>query len=106
MREIWASENARVFNNELPKPVFVVKHMSAEAGLWNTTKSGKHRITIDNRFCKTKKLVHRVMLHEMIHQLQDLQKSPRTIAEHHGRFFQGHMFRILAEISILPYWPT
>jgi hypothetical protein len=103
-REIWAKENARVFDGKLPRPIFVIKKMDDYMGLWDVTKSGKHRIAIDPRECSTKKSLHPVMLHEMIHQLQWMQKSPRTQSEHHGRFFQRHVLRIFCEISIMPTW--
>jgi hypothetical protein len=108
MREIWAQENVRMFKGILPRPLFYVKRMPDATGLWFLSKNGqgsKHTITIDNHRIRTMRQLQRVMVHEMIHQLQSLQKSVRTQQEMHGRFFRSHCIRILATFSLECYSP-
>jgi hypothetical protein len=91
---IWELANIRFFESRLPKPRFYFTTMpdSDFAGYWDICKDGKHRITI-NLACPDSDL-RELILHEMIHQLQAIQKSKRTQREQHGRFFQRHHIRI------------
>lgn len=104
MREIWREENVRCFDGALPSPILHVMHSKKLdwAGLqWLDTKTGKHHIAINTFFVTSKKMLRPVFVHEMIHQLQLLQKSERTKREHHGRFFVRHAFRIIIDHHIL-----
>jgi hypothetical protein len=102
MREIWREENTRTFYGRLPKPRFsVVCLLPENRGLWHICRDNRHIIRLDPTCHKTKKDVRSTMLHEMIHQLQDISKSSRTRREMHGRFFQYHAARILNERNII-----
>lgn len=91
---IWELANIHFFGSELPKPrfFFVKKHAKDYAGYWDMCKDGKHRITINLAFGDSD--LRELIVHEMIHQLQAIQKSERTQREQHGRFFQRHHKRI------------
>jgi predicted SprT family Zn-dependent metalloprotease len=103
MRVMWHEENTRCFGGILPRPMLhVVNSKSLDwAGLqWLDITTGKHHIAINLYLVKSKKLLRPVFVHEMIHQLQLLQKSKRTRHEHHGRFFIRHAFRIIVDFHI------
>jgi SprT-like family len=97
MRAIWREANAKFFDGALPRPHFRVRsldHLDARA-LWESNhKNLGETISVDPDAFRSGAGLIRLMLHEMIHQLQWQQKSPRTQAEHHGRFFQRHCLRI------------
>ena len=95
---IWELANIRFFNSELPKPrFFFVKKLVGKAeaefaGYWALCADGRHRITINLAYGDSD--LRELIVHEMIHQLQAMQKSERTKREQHGRFFQRHHMRI------------
>jgi hypothetical protein len=91
---IWELANIRFFESQLPKPRFFFVHKRAKdfAGYWDLCKDGKHRITVNLAIGDSD--VRELIIHEMIHQFQFIQKSERTKREHHGRFFQRHHKRI------------
>jgi hypothetical protein len=91
---IWELANISLFNSRLPKPrFFFVNRPKADfAGYWGLCSDGQHRITINLAFGDSD--LRELIVHEMIHQFQMIQKSARTQAEQHGRFFQRHHTRI------------
>ena len=103
MRQIWRAENARCFGSRLPCPVlhaFGNKKLDWAGLMWLDTVTGKHHIAINTSLVKSKTQLYPVFVHEMIHQLQLLQKSNRTRKEHHGRFFIRHALRIAVDYHI------
>jgi hypothetical protein len=96
---MWYRENERLFASRLVRPSLQIHNLEAQgfSGLWFYDHANKNRETI--QLCPnhghTKKWLHIVLVHEMIHQFQAIQKSQRTIDEQHGRFFQQHICRII-----------
>jgi len=105
MRTAWRKANALCFNGKLPRPAFRVRDLSKEDAnaLWEE-KNGKEIISIDPVAVKNGHCLIRLMLHEMIHQLQFQQKSERTKKEQHGRFFRRHAERIELITGYYVYW--
>ena len=91
---IWELANISLFDSRLPKPrfFFVNRPMVDAAGYWDICKDGSHRITVNLAFGDSE--LRELIIHEMIHQFQFIQKSKRTKREQHGRFFQRHHIRI------------
>jgi hypothetical protein len=91
---IWELANITLFGSRLPKPRFYFENKpNADfAGHFMTCKDGKHRITVNLAFGDSD--LRELIVHEMIHQFQMIQKSERTQREQHGRFFQRHHIRI------------
>lgn len=97
---MWYKENARLFGSQLVRPSLRIKALASEGefrGLWYRDPANGYRETLlfDPALLKTKTQLHVTLVHEMIHQLQALQKSQRTIDEQHGRFFKRHAYRIV-----------
>jgi len=99
MPEIWQWANDTIFGGMLPRPSFYYNSDKENGGLMYVVADRRfryqhhvgrrrHVIEISTRVIKSKRILRSVMIHEMIHQLQHLQKSKRTRFEHHGRFFQ------------------
>jgi hypothetical protein len=105
MRLAWKKANAICFDNKLPRPMFRVRDLSSvnAIALWEE-KNGREIISIDPSAVKNPTFLIRLVLHEMIHQLQWQQKSIRTIKEQHGRFFRHHADRIEAQTGLHVYW--
>jgi len=105
MRLAWKKANALCFDGKLPRPAFCVKTLEKENanGLWHMV-NGQEIITIDPTAIKKADCLIRLMLHEMIHQLQWQQKSERTKNEQHGRFFRRHADRIKKITGFYVYW--
>ena len=108
MRKAWKEGNRLCFDGKLPRPTFYVdknllKKNTAQA-LWQSI-GGKQKISIDPAAIKNARYLIRLMLHEMIHQLQWQQKSERTKHEQHGRFFQAHCLRIQKLTGYNVFWP-
>ena len=105
MQIAWRKANTLCFNGELPRPAFrvrILSHVNALA-LWEE-KNGKEIISVDPIAVKNPTFLIRLVLHEMIHQLQWQQKSERTKREQHGRFFRRHADRIEAKTGLHVYW--
>lgn len=107
MQIAWRKGNALCFDGKLPRPAFRVESLTAENAnaLWHE-KNGKEIISIDPSAVKNAHFLIRLMLHEMIHQLQWQQKSERTKQEQHGRFFRRHAERIEKLTGLHVYWVT
>ena len=108
MQIAWRKANALCFDGKLPRPAFrvdenLLERNSAQAQ-WHEI-SGKQKISVDPAAVKNARYLVRLMLHEMIHQLQWQQKSERTRHEHHGRFFQAHCRRIKILTGYDVFWP-
>ena len=105
MQIAWHKANALCFNGKLPRPAFRVKTLEKEEALalWHMV-GEKQIITVDPDAVKNPIFLIRLMLHEMIHQLQWQQKSERTKREQHGRFFRRHADRIEAQTGLHVYW--
>jgi SprT-like family len=95
----WYKENARLFGSQLLRPSLKIQDLAAfgeYSGLWHFDKNKRETISLNPKYLKNKKWLRITLVHEMIHQLQAIQKSPRTVAEQHGRFFQQQVCRIIA----------
>ena len=98
---IWEYLNINFFGGVLPRPRFrytrfVIGVKPDFAGLQWITPAGTHMMALDPNSITTRTQALSVVAHEMIHQLQLLQKSERTRREHHGRFFLRHAARLNA----------
>jgi len=97
MRLAWREANIICFDGKLSRPAFRVRDLSKNTSqaLWEAAWNGtRETLSIDPKYCTSATKVICLILHEMIHQLQYLQKSDRTKKEHHGRFFLRHVARI------------
>jgi len=111
-RSVWRTENPRLFGGRLQMPAFKIQALPEASGMWHHIGNPlRETISLDPKYCTTKIWTRIIVVHEMIHQLQAIQKSARTIAEQHGRFFQHHIVRIVATditlfqlISTVPKW--
>jgi hypothetical protein len=107
MRAVWRVGNRICFDNKLPVPRFRVRSLEKEMAqaLWQDTEKFGQIISVDPDAVKSGRYLVRLILHEMIHQLQWQQKSERTKREHHGRFFQSHCVRIKMLTGYDVFWP-
>jgi hypothetical protein len=107
MQIAWREANRLCFNGKLPRPAFRVESLIAENAnaLWHM-KGEKQFISVDPSAIKNATFLIRLMLHEMIHQLQWQQKSNRTKNEQHGRFFRRHAERIEKITGLQIFWVT
>jgi hypothetical protein len=105
MRLAWRKANALCFNGELPRPMFRVCNLDKHnaLALWEE-KNGKEIISVDPAAVKNPTFLIRLVLHEMVHQLQYKQKSERTKREQHGRFFRHHADRIESQTGLHIFW--
>jgi hypothetical protein len=105
MRLAWNKANEICFDGKLPRPAFRVRDLAKvnALALWEE-KNGKEIISVDPIAVKNGRFLLRLMMHEMIHQLQWQQKSERTKREQHGRFFRRHADRIEAITGFHVYW--
>jgi len=105
MQIAWHKANAICFDGKLPRPAFRVCDLAEydALALWHE-KNGKEIISIDPLAIKNPTFLIRLVLHEMIHQLQWQQKSERTKREQHGRFFRRHADRIEKQTGLHVYW--
>lgn len=96
MREIWREENDRYFYGKLPYPRMYLAKLGDDWFGYCEICDDFHKIVLhfDGKFRWTKAMIREILVHEMIHQYQAIQKSARTRKEIHGRFFQYHHIRI------------
>lgn len=96
MREIWTEENDRTFYGKLPRPRLYLAKLDNDWFGYCEICDDFHKIVLhfDGKFRWTKAMIREILIHEMIHQYQAIQKSARTRKEIHGSFFQYHHIRI------------